>query len=55
MIDRELIAAAEKHLTRQCPVMRRLIRTHGPCTIGERRRDPFHVLATSIISQLLST
>jgi DNA-3-methyladenine glycosylase II len=55
MIERELIAAAEKHLTRNCPVMRRLIRTHGPCTIGAKRRDPFHVLATSIVSQQLST
>ena len=55
MIDRERIATAEKHLSRQCTVMRRLIRTHGPCTLGERRRDPFHVLASSIISQQLST
>ncbi|MCC2655651.1 MAG: DNA-3-methyladenine glycosylase 2 family protein [Panacagrimonas sp.] len=55
MIKRELIAAAEKHLARQCPQMRRLIRTHGPCTFGERRRDPFDVLASSIISQQLST
>ena len=55
MIERELIAVAEKHLTRNCQVMRRLIRRHGPCTIGQRRRDPFHVLASSIISQQLST
>lgn len=55
MIERELIAAAEKHLTRRCPVMRRLIRTHGPCQLGVQRRDPFHVLVTSIISQQLST
>jgi DNA-3-methyladenine glycosylase II len=55
MIERELIAAAEKHLTRQCPVMRRLIRAHGPCTLGARRRDPFHVLASSIIGQQLSS
>ena len=54
MIERDLIAAAERHLTRQCPVMRRLIRTHGPCTLGARRRDPFHVLASSIIGQQLS-
>lgn len=55
MIERDQIAAAEKHLTRQCPVMRRLIRTHGPCTLGAQRRDPFHVLATSIIGQQLSS
>ena len=55
MIDRERIAAAEKHLSRQCPVMRRLIRSHGPSTLGARKRDPFHVLASSIIGQQLST
>jgi DNA-3-methyladenine glycosylase II len=55
MIQRDLIAAAEKHLARTCPVMRRLIRTHGPCTLGQRRRDPFHVLASSIIGQQLSS
>lgn len=55
MIERELIAAAEKHLTRQCPTMRRLIRTHGPCTLGAQRREPFHVLATAIIGQQLSS
>lgn len=54
MIQRDLIAAAERHLTRQCPVLRRLIRAHGPCTLGARRRDPFHVLASSIIGQQLS-
>lgn len=54
MIERDLIAAAERHLARRCPVMRRLIRRHGPCTLGARRRDPFHVLASSIIGQQLS-
>ena len=34
--------------------MKRLIKTHGSCTIGRSRRDPFHVLCTSIISQQLS-
>jgi DNA-3-methyladenine glycosylase II len=55
MIEREQIAAAEKHLARRCAVMRGLIRSHGPCTLGAKRRDPFHVLASSIIGQQLST
>ena len=33
----------------------RLIAAHGPCTLGAKRRDPFHVLCSSIISQQLST
>lgn len=55
MIEREAIADAEKHLARRCAVMRRLVRAHGPSTLGARRRDPFHVLASSIIGQQLST
>jgi DNA-3-methyladenine glycosylase II len=48
------MAEIERHLSRRCPVMKRLIKTHGSCTIGRSRRDPFHVLCTSIISQQLS-
>lgn len=55
MIEREIIAAAERHLSRRCKHMRGLIRTHGPCTLGARRRDPFHVLVSSIIGQQLSS
>ena len=54
MIDSTAIATAEKHLSRRCAVMRKLIRSHGPSTLGERKRDPFHVLASSIIGQQLS-
>lgn len=46
---------AERHLAKVDPVMRRLIRTYGPCTLGTRQRDFFHVLCTSIVSQQLST
>lgn len=49
------IRAAEAHLRRVDPVLRPLIRRHGPCRLGVGRRDPFHVLCTSIISQQLST
>lgn len=48
------MAEAERHLSRACPVMKRLIKAHSPCTIGRGKRDPFHVLCTSIISQQLS-
>jgi len=48
------IAAAERQLSRTCPVMKQLIKAHGRCPIGRSRRDPFHVLCTSIISQQLS-
>jgi len=46
---------AEQHLAAVDPVMARLIAAHGPCRIGHKTRDPFHILCTSIISQQLST
>ncbi len=55
MIDAETIIAAQKHLSRRCPTLRKLMRQYGPCTLGQRKRDPFHVLASSIIGQQLST
>ena len=55
MIEREIIAAAERDLARQCRQMHQLIKQFGPCTLGARRRDPFHVMASSIIGQQLST
>lgn len=48
------MAEIERHLSKRCAVMKRLIKAHGPCPIGRTRRDPFHVLCTSIISQQLS-
>lgn len=48
------LRAAERHLSNVDPMMGRLIARHGPCQLGGRRRDPFHVLCTSIISQQLS-
>ncbi len=52
---RERLAEAEQYLANADPVLRALIGRHGPCTLGLNRRDPFHVLCTSIISQQLST
>ena len=49
------IATAEKHLIKADKTLARLIRRHRPCMLLTRRRDPFHVLCTSIISQQLST
>lgn len=48
------LRAAERHLSAADPMMARLIARHGPCQLGARRRDPFHTLMTSIISQQLS-
>jgi DNA-3-methyladenine glycosylase II len=49
------LRAAERHLSDADPVMAQLIARHGPCTLDGSRRDPFHTLCTSIISQQLSS
>lgn len=36
------------------PILRPIIRKYGPCMLSTRRRDPFHVLCSSIIGQQLS-
>ncbi len=46
---------AELHLSNADPVMAGLIERYGPCGLAKRRRDPFHVLCASIISQQLSS
>ncbi|MDR3419493.1 MAG: DNA-3-methyladenine glycosylase 2 family protein [Nevskia sp.] len=55
MIDQEILRGAEAHLRRRDKKLARLIEAHGPCTLGERRRDPFHVLCCAIIGQQLSS
>ena len=55
MIPQETLRAAEAHLSRRDRTLGRLIANVGPCGLGRKRRDPFHVLCTSIISQQLST
>jgi len=55
MIKAEILSEAEAHLRRRDRKLAKLIDAHGPCTIGSKRRDPFHVLCGSIISQQLST
>ncbi|HZP12587.1 MAG TPA: DNA-3-methyladenine glycosylase [Nevskiaceae bacterium] len=48
------IRLAERHLSRDA-IMAKLVQKHGPCTLGRKRRDPFHTLCVSIISQQLSS
>jgi DNA-3-methyladenine glycosylase II len=54
MIDAEHLRAAERRLARRDRRLARLIAANGPCTLGARERDPFHVLCSSIIGQQLS-
>lgn len=49
------IRKAERHLAKADPIMKRLIAKHGHCPLAERKFEPFHMLANSIISQQLST
>ena len=43
-------------LSRRDPVIRELIRRHGPCGLADaQHKDPFTALAHSIMSQQLST
>jgi DNA-3-methyladenine glycosylase II len=51
----QALRTAETFLSAADPMMAKLIARHGPCTLGRRRRDPFHTLCTSIISQQLSS
>jgi DNA-3-methyladenine glycosylase II len=52
--DKPAFIRAQRHLARRDPVLQRLIRVVGPCTL---RHDPDHfgVLVRSIISQQIST
>jgi DNA-3-methyladenine glycosylase II len=45
---------AQRHLARRDPVLKRLIKAVGPCTL-QPLPNPFLVLVRSIISQLIST
>jgi DNA-3-methyladenine glycosylase II len=50
----DLFAAAQRHLARRDPVLKRLIRTIGPCTLRPET-NRFLILVRSIISQMIST
>lgn len=49
------VRIAEQHLAAADPVMAEVIAQHGPCGLAGKRRDPFHTLCSSIISQQLSS
>src|SRR3546814_15649284 len=49
------VRTAEQHLAAVDPVMADVIAKHGPCGLAGKRRDPFHHLCSSIISQQLSS
>ena len=55
MIDAGVLRAAEAHLSLRDRKLGRLIARVGPCTLGGRKRDPFHVLCSAVISQQLSS
>lgn len=48
------ITKAENSLRRKCPVIRDIIKSHGPCTIAKNKQPHFHSLVWSIINQQLS-
>jgi len=55
VIAEDTLRAAEAHRRSRDRKVARLIEAHGPCPLGGTRRDPFHVLCRSIISQQLSS
>lgn len=51
----EQLAAAQRHLSRADPLMRRLIRAHGPCGLDPAwRRSPYEALIEAVIYQQLT-
>ena len=50
----ESLRRAERELSRRDPVLRQIIKRHGPCGLRPRTRH-FEILARSIVSQQLST
>jgi DNA-3-methyladenine glycosylase II len=50
-----LYRKARRHLSDNCPVMRRLIDRVGPCTLRPMPDDPFTLLVRCVISQQIST
>ena len=44
---------AEAHLSKRCPIMRRLIKTHGPCLLVPQKRSPYEALVSAVAHQQL--
>jgi DNA-3-methyladenine glycosylase II len=53
-MDSTTLRKAERHLAKADPVMARLIKHNGPCTLGPSTGSLFHSLASAIIAQQLS-
>lgn len=49
------VREAEQYLMTADPVMREIIKHHGPCPLARGRSDYFNTLSWSIVSQQLST
>lgn len=47
-------AAAESHLSKVCPLMRRLIKAHGPCALEVNPRQPWEALVCAVAHQQLN-
>jgi len=51
----DTLGRAERALARRGPLLRRLIRTHGPCTLAPRwTRTPYQSLVQAVVYQQLS-
>lgn len=51
----EQLGLAEKHLSKADPLMRRLVRAHGPCLMApDWKRSPFEALVQAVIYQQLN-
>ncbi|MFC5454360.1 DNA-3-methyladenine glycosylase family protein [Prosthecobacter fluviatilis] len=44
---------AEAELSKRCPVMRRLIKAHGPCQLAAQKRPPYEALVSAVAHQQL--
>jgi 3-methyladenine DNA glycosylase/8-oxoguanine DNA glycosylase len=55
LLSSEVIRAAERHLSGVDPVMAQLVATYRPLREENFALPPFHRLASSIISQLVTT
>jgi DNA-3-methyladenine glycosylase II len=44
---------AEAHLSKCCPIMRRLIKAHGPCELMPQKRSPYEALIHAVAHQQL--
>lgn len=48
-----MYTAAEALLSKRCAVMRRLIKSHGPCELVPQKRSPYEALVSAVAHQQL--